>query len=109
MHIRKLIDKITFINSESNETSQILRCMHSTILITYIQVHGFFRKCNKNRAACNCAVSIKSNDDVVLFDHCGPLPSSKTPPLDIKVYRNGNFTANTYIIEETEGRKYRVR
>ncbi|BFZ01819.1 hypothetical protein BsWGS_04858 [Bradybaena similaris] len=72
------------------------------------EVHTFYRKCNGNRAACNCAVTVKSGDDIILFDRCGTVSSGKTPHLKIQVYLNGNLTANTHIIQELEGRKYRV-
>ncbi|KAH9523928.1 hypothetical protein Btru_047521 [Bulinus truncatus] len=73
----------------------------------HCEVHTFFRPCN-GRAACNCAVTVKSGDDVFLFDRCGPKESEILDALDIKLFRNGELTANTYIIQQSEGRKYTI-
>ncbi|KAK7469526.1 hypothetical protein BaRGS_00036472, partial [Batillaria attramentaria] len=71
------------------------------------EVHTFYRNCN-GHASCNCAVAVRSGDDVILIDRCGP-ESGETIPLDISVYANGDLTAGTYIYSFLEGRRYKVR
>ena len=34
------------------------------------QVHTYYKRCN-SRAMCNCAVSVRVGDDVILVDKCG--------------------------------------
>ncbi|XP_035827995.1 uncharacterized protein LOC118477191 [Aplysia californica] len=78
---------------------------HSSMMY---EVHSFYRKCNKNRAACNCAVTVKSGDDVILIDRCGAKSGTSSQPLEVKILKNGELTPNTRVVQLLEGRKYKV-
>lgn len=71
----------------------------------------YYRSCNrkKSEASCNCAVAIKSGDDVIIFDRCGPTKSEREDrSLDIKVILNGQLTPGTKILRFGGGKKYEV-
>ncbi|GFN75653.1 von Willebrand factor d and egf domain-containing protein, partial [Plakobranchus ocellatus] len=73
-------------------------------------VHAFFRDCNRNIAACTCAVAVKVEDDVVLLDRCGA-EKTNTPtfkPLTVKIIRNGEINPGLRIHEYDQGNQYNV-
>ncbi|XP_059159141.1 uncharacterized protein LOC131943151 [Physella acuta] len=71
------------------------------------EVHGYYRKCN-TKAACNCAVSVKYGDDVILIDRCGSTASDKPIPVEVKIFKNGMLTPGLRIIQQLEGRKFKI-
>ena len=72
-----------------------------------LQVHTFYRSCN-GKASCNCAVAVKSGDDVILLDKCGPSADSTKQPLSVDIYYNGDITSGTKIFRFLEGKRYEV-
>ena len=73
-------------------------------------VHGFFRDCNTNVAACTCAVAVKVEDDVVVIDRCGPLKDrTGFRPLTVELFRNGEINPGLKIQEYNQGSQYQVR
>lgn len=62
-------------------------------------------------AACNCAVAVKSGDDVILLDVCGPSVKATTrkPIFTTKMYLNGELTPGTEVISHGGGKTYEVR
>ncbi|XP_029649426.2 uncharacterized protein LOC115223143 [Octopus sinensis] len=70
-------------------------------------VHAFYRNCN-GRASCNCAVAVRSGDDVILVDQCGARKSKKRRPLKIVLYVNGILTPNTKILSLQGGLQYKI-
>lgn len=100
-----------------------------------IQVHARYAKCSSSsRATCNCAVAIKSGDDVITFTGCNGggstatthghnifdllfhrhhnhhhHSSSHTAPIAVALYKNGQLTPGTYIRRYGCGQKYEVR
>ncbi|XP_033756294.1 uncharacterized protein LOC117339038 [Pecten maximus] len=70
-------------------------------------VRVFFRKCN-GRAACNCAVAVRSGDDVILIDRCGPDSDNAQPHLDVRSYINDDLTLGTRVVKYEGGKEYRV-
>lgn len=70
------------------------------------EVRTFYRNCNK-KASCNCAVAVRSGDDVILIDRCGP-SMGKRSPMTIKIYLNGGLTPGTKILQFSGGKKYKV-
>lgn len=72
------------------------------------QVHVFYRSCN-GRASCNCAVAVRSGDDVILIDKCGPkMNANKRGSLKISLFINGELTPNTHILSINNGNKFKV-
>ncbi|XP_062619832.1 von Willebrand factor D and EGF domain-containing protein-like, partial [Saccostrea cucullata] len=73
------------------------------------EVRTFYRRCNRV-AACNCAVAIRSGDDVILFDVCGPSmgKSSRRTRYTMKMYLNGDLTPGTDVIRKGGGKTYEV-
>ena len=71
-----------------------------------LQVRTFYRSCN-GKASCNCAVAIKVDDDIILFDKCGSKRGSRRP-LDIQLILNGELTPGTKIFRYGGGKKYQV-
>lgn len=61
-------------------------------------------------AAWNCAVAVKSGDDVILLDVCGPSVKATTrkPIFTIKMYLNGELTTGTEGISHGGGKTYEV-
>lgn len=54
-------------------------------------------------------MAIKSGDDVIIFDRCGPTKSEREDrSLDIKVILNGQLTPGTKILRFGGGKKYEV-
>lgn len=72
----------------------------------FVKVHTFYRNCN-GHASCNCAVAVKSGDDVILIDRCGP-DKGKSVPVDLSVFANGDITPGTRIYRFLEGKRYEV-
>ncbi|XP_078311472.1 von Willebrand factor D and EGF domain-containing protein-like [Crassostrea virginica] len=73
-------------------------------------VHTFYRSCNK-RASCNCAVAVRSGDDVIVLDVCGQTRSTgkkKRRPLTKKLFLNGELTPGTSVFQQRKGKKYEV-
>lgn len=61
-------------------------------------------------AAWNCALAVKSGDDVILLDVCGPSVKATTrkPIFTIKMYLNGVLTPGTEVISHGGGKTYEV-
>ena len=76
--------------------------------IIFLQVRSFFRSCN-GAAACNCGVAARAEDDVILFDVCGPEADSKkgARPLTKQIYQNGELSQG-FTVEEEHGGKFFV-
>lgn len=98
------------------------------------EVHARYAKCSSSsRATCNCAVAIKSGDDVITFTGCNGggstgtthghnifdllfhrhhdhhhHSSSHTAPIAVALYKNGQLTPGTYIRRYGCGQKYEV-
>lgn len=69
----------------------------------------FYRKCNRGKATCNCAVAVRSGDDVIVIDRCGASSStSKYKALKMTLYLNGQLTKGTRVIAYGGGKKYEV-
>lgn len=79
------------------------------IWILFLQVHTFYRSCNK-KASCNCAVAVRSGDDVIVLDVCGKTRRSgkKRRPLTKKLFLNGELTPGTSVYQHNKGKKYEV-
>ncbi|GAB1607640.1 hypothetical protein Ahia01_001047900 [Argonauta hians] len=71
------------------------------------EVRTFYRSCN-GFASCNCAVAIRSGNDVILIDRCGPIARSFQTSMTTKLYLNGQLTPGTRIISFQGGQKYEV-
>ncbi|XP_064631285.1 uncharacterized protein LOC135489721 [Lineus longissimus] len=71
------------------------------------QVNTFYRKCGRI-PSCNCAVAIKSGDDVIAIDRCGPKKGKGTRPITVDLYKNGDLTPGTRIVRLNGGNKYQV-
>ncbi|XP_056005498.1 uncharacterized protein LOC130050218 isoform X3 [Ostrea edulis] len=73
------------------------------------EVRTFYRKCD-TRASCNCAIAVRSGDDVILVDVCGPTmgKSPKQTPYTIKMYLNGDLTPGTEVIRRFGGKTYEI-
>ena len=73
------------------------------------EVHTFQRRCN-GHAACHCIIAIRSGDDVIVIDSCGPAetPKSRTPQIEVRLYLNGDLTPGTKIEQYNGGREYKV-
>ena len=71
-------------------------------------MHTFYRKCGK-KASCNCAVAVRVDDDVVVFDKCGPTVGEvdKNRPMTITMYKNGDLTPG-FRIYKSKSAKYTV-
>lgn len=85
---------------------QIFVLSAKSVCIGGVQVNTFYRKCNRH-ASCNCAVAVKSGDDVILIDRCGPKEGRRTP-VDVSVFANGDLTPGTHIYRFLEGKRYEV-
>ncbi|XP_041368567.1 uncharacterized protein LOC121382945 isoform X2 [Gigantopelta aegis] len=73
------------------------------------EVRSFYRACN-GRASCNCAVTVKSGDDVILIDRCGPTmgTSTRKTRIAVKIFKNGQLTKHTRILQFAGGKRYEV-
>ena len=72
-------------------------------------VHTFQRRCN-GHAACHCIIAIRSGDDVIVIDSCGPdeKPVTRTPQMEVRLYLNGDLTPGTKIEQYNGGTTYKV-
>ena len=72
-------------------------------------VHTFQRQCY-HTAACHCIIAIRSGDDVIVIDSCGPdrTPVSRTPQIEVRLYLNGDLTPGTKIEQYNGGTTYKV-
>ena len=103
------------LNPTQDQTQWCLR-FHKILKFIFIflsfQVHTFYRSCGSmvnGDATCNCAVAIRIDDDVVLFDRCGPITANKdTFPFTVKLFRNGDLEVGTRVMRMAEGSKYQV-
>lgn len=67
------------------------------------------RSCN-GRASCNCAIAVRSGDDVIVVDICGvKRKRGKKIPLKAYMYLNGDLTSGTSIISYKNGINYKVK
>ena len=80
-----------------------------TNYICVLQVRSFYRTCN-GRASCNCAITVKSGDDVILIDRCGAArgASTRKTRISVKIFKNGELTKNTRILQFADGKRYEV-
>ena len=84
---------------------QIFQVLYDTL---WFQIRLFTRSCN-GRAACNCAVAVKSGDDVILFDRCGPeQQAADSRPIEVHMLVNGELTAGTHVVRKEDGKTYEV-
>ena len=73
-------------------------------------MHTFLRKCNKGVASCNCAVAIKVDDNVVLFDRCGARAGAGgNQPMTLQIFKNTDIHPGLRIQQYHGGTKYKVR
>jgi len=72
-------------------------------------VHTFQRRCY-NHAACHCTIAIRSGDDVVIINNCGPggMQVSRIPQIEVRLYLNGVLTPGTKIEQYNGGTTYKV-
>ena len=79
------------------------------IILLLLQIRTFTRSCN-GKAACNCAIAVKSGDDVILIDRCGyqqDVPNDR--PTQIKMLVNGELTPGTRVVRKDDGKAYDVK
>ncbi|XP_033756322.1 von Willebrand factor D and EGF domain-containing protein-like [Pecten maximus] len=93
------------------------------------EVRAQYQKCSSRHSrknpSCNCAVAIKSGDDVITFSSCGSHGVTPAPqhghhhdrhhhhqpaptPITIQMFKNGNLTPGTVIRRLGCGQKYEV-
>lgn len=69
----------------------------------HYEVRGYLRRCTDvhDYASCLCALAIRIEDDVLVFDKCGASRGEpgRIHPLTIQAYINGNLTDDTQIIQ----------
>ncbi|KAK3600843.1 hypothetical protein CHS0354_014207 [Potamilus streckersoni] len=74
---------------------------HSTLPF---EVRAEYKQCSPHsRATCNCAVAIKSGDDVITFRGC-----HQTQMMSVQIYKNNELTPGTYVKRMGCGQKYEV-
>ena len=79
-----------------------------TLHICLLQVHSVQVACGF-LVACNCAMVVKSGDDIIKIDRCpteGGLNANI--PTQVFVYTNGELTQGTYIYNEENSNNYKV-
>lgn len=60
-------------------------------------------------ASCNCAVAVKMDDDVILFDRCGAKAGGgANQPMNIQIIKNGDIDPGLRIQRYNGGTKYKV-
>jgi hypothetical protein len=74
---------------------------------SFVQVHALYKECGDRSASCNCAVMVRSQDDVVVIDRCSDKANDQ-PPVDVRLYVNGELTPGTKIFRYLDGKKFRV-
>ncbi|KAL3863376.1 hypothetical protein ACJMK2_005133 [Sinanodonta woodiana] len=73
------------------------------------EVRAEYKKCSPNaRATCNCAVAIKSGDDVITFRGCQNSQHHQNPMMTVQIYKNNELTPGTYVKRMGCGQKYEV-
>lgn len=97
------------------------------IIFAFMQVRADYQRCSqRSHAYCNCAVAVKSGDDVItiagcqertshgvgnilqaLFGHHHGHGHNRTP-MTIQMYINGQLTAGTFVRRYGCGQKYEV-
>jgi len=85
------------------------------------QVNAVYQRCERDvLATCNCAVMVRSGDDVLVIDRCVrrrhrmPPPQAgysddRGPAMTVALYLNDQLTPGTRIHQLADGRKYIVR
>lgn len=77
-----------------------------------LKVRSFFRRCNDitESASCVCAVAVRSDDYVIVFDKCGAGQgeTDENRPMTVSLYINGELTSGTSILRLRGGKKFRV-
>ena len=83
-----------------------------------IEVRTYLRACTQGlpAATCNCAVAIRSGDDVIIMDRCGAgkpdengaLSTEKDRRMTMAMYLNGELTEGTSIEKKKGGKKFYV-
>ncbi|ESO98380.1 hypothetical protein LOTGIDRAFT_159185 [Lottia gigantea] len=68
-----------------------------------------YQKCAEE-GTCNCRVQILSGDDVIDFNRCYTETDDRdvSKPLELSITRTGDFTHNTQIYSQDEGRRFYV-
>ena len=82
------------------------------------QIHTVYQKCDNNiPASCNCAVAVRSGDDVFVIDRCfrqtKPFNRLKGATKNLtymiaELYLNGKLTPATRVYRKDDGMKYIV-
>jgi len=79
-----------------------------------------YQRCERDvLATCNCAVMVRSGDDVLAIDRCVRRRHRMPPPrygysddhapfMSVRLYLNGRLTPGTRIHQLADGRKYIV-
>ena len=70
-------------------------------------VHTYQRVCNDG-VTCNCAVAIRSGDDVLVVDRCGVQKNDLSEVMSLSLYLNGELTPGTRIYKLSGGREFMV-
>jgi len=85
-----------------------------------VQVNAVYQRCERDvLATCNCAVMVRSGDDVLVIDRCVRQRQRMPPPLvgysddysplmSVVLYLNGKLTPGTRIHQLANGHKYIV-
>ena len=73
-------------------------------------VHTFQRECNGYPGAtCNCAVAVRSGDDVIVVDRCGAEKTTEiSDVLSFKAFVNGELTPGTEVTKLPGGSEFMV-
>ena len=75
-----------------------------------MQVQVIYQKCDQStNASCNCAVAVKSGDDVFVLDKCRRKGQTGQITASAIVYANGNLTKGTRVFRKDGGLRYDVR
>ncbi len=61
------------------------------------------------RVACTCYVNIRSGDDVIVIDSCGPRAKANGGQMELVVFLNGELTPGTRILQFNNGKKFKVK
>ncbi len=61
------------------------------------------------RVACTCYVNIRSGDDVIVIDSCGPRAKANGGQMELVVLLNGELTPGTRILQFKNGNKFKVK
>uniref|UniRef100_A0A2C9L6R6 VWFD domain-containing protein n=1 Tax=Biomphalaria glabrata TaxID=6526 RepID=A0A2C9L6R6_BIOGL len=74
------------------------------------QVHAYYRKCNNNKASCNCAVVVQSGKQVFRLDRCGPTQNleDRLSPLQVDMINDGPQSPDLMIVRYNDGKKYEI-